>query len=1481
MVVTKIGNLTAHLPNPHDIGKPYLNNNRYAREEVVDYYYYLLQPGHKRKILTDVERALRRVQKYTASTKPSEVGYIEPKLKKRKKSWLLQALSEENYNEGETNVNLSTTSTHKLQKQLDCIYCHAMRLEYEPPTFCCASGYIQLAPDEVGEDLYKLFTDESKEAILFRKHIRAYNSIFAFTSFGVQLNKELASSRKGIYSFKAQGQIYHDLPSLIPKNDRPRYFQLYFYDTDHEVANRMSILQDANLSEEVMKKIRKIMEQNPYAKFFTQLKHHSNFQNLEIRIAANASLDQRVYNKPSVDQVAAIWVDGNNPNISFERDIVVHEHSGNKHQVKHYYGCYDPLQYPLILPNGEGGWHQGIVKSHNPNITIPTYTTTAANICPRSYASATEVLNNEEQVDMYIKLETTRLEYYRFEQSNYRREILQGIVDSVTAGEYRGEKVGQRVLLPGSFIGGPRDMRRRYMDAMALVQEYGRPDLFITMTCNPEWTEIQEQLCAGQVAQDRPDLVTRVFRAKLQDLKDQIFKKEIFGPTAAHVFVVEFQKRGLPHIHILLILKQGHKITSADQYDRYISAELPAKDKQPELHELVIKHMIHGPCGIKRQSSPCMKDGQCKFHYPRAFNNKTIQRRDGYPIYRRKNDGRTSEVRGMKMNNQWVVPYNPYLLKRYNCHINVEVCSGVKAIKYLYKYIYKGHDKCAVYIESDEGEKFIDEIRSFQDARWVSPPEAMWRIYEFTLSEMQPAVINLQLHLPGKQAVYYWKKQNLQNIAGSQFVQQTMLTEYFRMCLNDTDARNYLYREFPKHYVWNSQSKVWTKRKSRSVIGRINVGKYYTLICGIYELNNKLTRMIEITANPREGERYYERLLLNHVRGPTSFEDLLTVNGIHCHTFKEAAKERGLLESDDSISECLREAVIFKMPVALRMLFATILVHCNPTDVRRLWDTYYNDMSDDFQRTHAKSAEAKLQSTLKSVNSYLESMGQSVAKFDMPQIQQELHQGDTYECREIVEERSVKVPTEDMEAQSKLNEQQTQAFKTILQRTDSGTPGLFFVDGPGGTGKTYLYRALLAHIRSRGMIALASASSGVAAAILPGGRTAHSRFGIPLQANESTMTNMSKQSGGAKLIKQAKLIIWDEAPMAKRHAIETVDRSFRDIMEKNVPFGGKVMVFGGGFRQVLPVVPKSTRAETVDASLVRSYLWPLMEKIHLTSNMRARTDPNFSNFLIRVGNGEENTIRDNLILLPQQIVVHPTGQGKAEECLVTEIFKGLQQNYRSAKFITERAILASRNEFVDNINEMMITRFPGETRTYISFDSAEDDTNNYYQEEYLNTLTPNGLPPHRLVLKENAPIMMLRNLDPSNGLCNGTRLICRGFDNNVVHAEITTGEFATKHVFIPRIQLSPPENEGYPFKFIRKQFPIRLCFAMTINKAQGQTIPNVGLYLPQHVFSHGQLYVALSRGISMATTNVLVMTEQPDTGTGTYARNIVYKEVLG
>ena len=190
------------------------------------------------------------------------------------------------------------------------------------------------------------------------------------------------------------------------------------------------------------------------------------------------------------------------------------------------------------------------------------------------------------------------------------------------------------------------------MDAMALVQHFGRPDLFITMTCNPDWIEIQQELRLGQTPQDRPDLVTRVFRAKLQDLKEQIFKKEIFEIVVAHVFVVEFQKRGLPHIHILLILKEGHNIKSGDQYDRFISAEIPDKYEYPILHKLVLKHMMHGPCENKRPTNTCMQNGQCKYHYPRPYNNKSIQAKDGYPIYKRRMGGRIKIARGMNMINQ-------------------------------------------------------------------------------------------------------------------------------------------------------------------------------------------------------------------------------------------------------------------------------------------------------------------------------------------------------------------------------------------------------------------------------------------------------------------------------------------------------------------------------------------------------------------------------------------------------------------------------------------------------------------------------------------------------------------------------------------------------------------------------------------------------------------------------------------------------------
>jgi len=171
------------------------------------------------------------------------------------------------------------------------------------------------------------------------------------------------------------------------------------------------------------------------------------------------------------------------------------------------------------------------------------------------------------------------------------------------------------VILPSSVTGSPRHMHEYSQDAMTYVRHFGRPDLFITFTCNSSWREIQENLLPGQTPVDRHDLIARVFKQKLTKLMGVICKGNIFGETQCWLYSIEWQKRGLPHAHILFWLKE--KIHSTD-VDKVISAELPDPTADPLLHELVTKNMMHGPCGKLNRNSPCMVDGKCTKRYPRA-----------------------------------------------------------------------------------------------------------------------------------------------------------------------------------------------------------------------------------------------------------------------------------------------------------------------------------------------------------------------------------------------------------------------------------------------------------------------------------------------------------------------------------------------------------------------------------------------------------------------------------------------------------------------------------------------------------------------------------------------------------------------------------------------------------------------------------------------------------------------------------------------
>jgi hypothetical protein len=221
--------------------------------------------------------------------------------------------------------------------------------------------------------------------------------------------------------------------------------------------------------------------------------------------------------------------------------------------------------------------------------------------------------------------------------------------------------------------------------------------------------------------------------------------RNIFGVPVARVHVIEFQKRGLPHAHIVIILDKSDKHRTPQDIDCVVCAEIPDRNEQPELHDTVVSYMLHGPCGAAKPNASCMKDGKCTKGYLRSSNDSTSVNEDGYPLYRRQDNGITfvKVVKGKRyeFTNQDFIPYNPYLSRKYNSHINIEIVSSFAAFKYLYKYVYKGPDQACASLEQDILEPAdINKPKQYIDTRYFSAHEAIWRIFGFTMHQHYPSV---------------------------------------------------------------------------------------------------------------------------------------------------------------------------------------------------------------------------------------------------------------------------------------------------------------------------------------------------------------------------------------------------------------------------------------------------------------------------------------------------------------------------------------------------------------------------------------------------------------------------------------------------------------------------------------------------------------------------------------------------------------------
>ena len=240
--------------------------------------------------------------------------------------------------------------------------------------------------------------------------------------------------------------------------------------------------------------------------------------------------------------------------------------------------------------------------------------------------------------DLFSAVESDRLDFYRANQDKMKsstKKNARKAVESKTPDEE-----AKPVILPSTFIGGNKWYVEQYMDAMTRVAKFGSPDLFVTMTCNPKWDEIQQSMSRIQQthkisAADRPDILARVFHIKMTVLIHELTKKQIFGEVIAHQAVVEYQKRGLPHCHILLWLHPDDKPRTPEDYNRFVSAEIPDYRSHPLLFELVKAHMVHLPCG-KDRACPCMVGKKCKAHFPKRYCNKARKTDNSYPKLRRR-----------------------------------------------------------------------------------------------------------------------------------------------------------------------------------------------------------------------------------------------------------------------------------------------------------------------------------------------------------------------------------------------------------------------------------------------------------------------------------------------------------------------------------------------------------------------------------------------------------------------------------------------------------------------------------------------------------------------------------------------------------------------------------------------------------------------------------------------------------------------------
>ncbi|XP_076905527.1 uncharacterized protein LOC143561290 [Bidens hawaiensis] len=516
-----------------------------------------------------------------------------------------------------------------------------------------------------------------------------------------------------------------------------------------------------------------------------------------------------------------------------------------------------------------------------------------------------------------------------------------------------------------------------------------------------------------------------------------------------------------------------------------------------------------------------------------------------------------------------------------------------------------------------------------------------------------------------------------------------------------------------------------------------------------------------IYIHPSSGERFFLRMLLAHQRGCKSFTDIRTVNGQIATTFRDACQMLNLLDDDREWTSTFDEAAAWATASELRTLFAHMLQYCEISNPLRQWEQHLSQMADDAIHTHILlNSDTQKQYVLHELELLLRTAPilVTLTKYGLP-----LPDAQSLLCLNnimLLEEKNYdreKLAHEHQSLRGLLNNQQKTIYEHIMLAVTSERQVLAFIYGHGGTGKTFLWNTIISGLRSEGKVVLAVVASGIASLLLPAGRTAHSRFKIPIDLSDESTCSISKNTHLAQLLIETSLIRWDEAPMNDRRCFESLDRSLKDILnnERHL-FGGKSILLGGDFRQTLPIKSKASKTTIIYSSLPRSYIWKSFVVFKLTENMRLQRESltsqqkedisMFSSWLLAIGDGNAGT-PDNEHAQDTKVIDIPTRyliphDENSLTNLISFIYDADTLQNPSPVTLSRKAIVCPTNEMVHDINTIVHNMCPGTSMCYISTDSITPrvgthvDPDALYPTEYLNMLNFKGLPPHRLELKK-------------------------------------------------------------------------------------------------------------------------------------------------